>query len=644
MPSMRLSARSLSLLLAVAVALVGVAPDRETVRATTASTSTTSTQTPVRATAMLREDQLVAWWEARQPTHVCNDSSWIDGVWTCHRSVPYEFRAGGGGYTPREVIRLFIEEGAKEGITGDVALMQAIIETAWFFYPDDGQVRPADNNTAGMGAFDGGTHRPYRFPDLRTGIRAQMQSLRLYADPHTATDGSNLGSPLAQDVDGRYPPRWRSLRTMTTADGQLRYAGRVQAWEGFGSGMWASDTQYAGKILTPYRQALTRNGFPSDAATVAARSGVLYTAVAPARVLDTRNATQGELSTRVGQRQTVSQRVVGVAGVPADAIAVAINVTAVAPTQDGYLTVWPAGRPQPGVSSINTRRGQVVGNLLLVEVGTSGRVQLYNHAGAVDVVFDVVGYLPPGAAYAPVPPARVLDTRNATQGEVASPLGRRRTVSQRVTGVGGVPADAPAVAVNVTAVEPTTSGFLTLWPSGRTRPQASTVNFPADVSVGNFVLAEVGADGRVELYNHDGDTHAVFDVVGYLPAGSPYAPMSPARVLDTRNSTQGEVSAPVGRRRTVSQRVAGVAGVPVDAAAVVINVTAVTPTRDTYLTVWPAGRARPVVSSLNVAAGQVVGNLVFAEVGANGRVELYNHNGEVDVVFDVVGYVPAQTG
>jgi hypothetical protein len=638
------SARSVWLLVVTAVALVGVAPERGTAGATTTSASAASSDTPVRATPMLREDQLVAWWEARQPTHVCNDSSWIDGVWTCHGTVPYEFRAGGGGYTPRGVIRLFLEEGAKEGITGDVALMQAIIETAWFFYPDDGQVRPEDNNTAGMGAFDGGAHRPYRFPDLRTGIRAQMQSLRLYADPHTATDGSNLGSPLAADVDGRYPPRWRSLRTMTTPDGQLRYSGRVQVWEGFGNGMWASDTQYASKILTPYRQALTRNGYPSDAATIGARSGVLYRAVAPTRVLDTRNSTQGELSARVGQRQTVSQRVAGVGGVPADAVAVAINVTAVAPTQDGYLTVWPSGRPQPAVSAINFRGGQVVGNLLLVEVGSGGRVQLYNHAGEVDVVFDVVGYLPPGAAYAPVPPRRILDTRDATRGGVSAPLGRRRTVSQRVAGVGGVPADARAVAVNVTAVEPTAPGFLTLWPSGRTRPQASTVNFPAGAVVGNFVLAEVGTDGRVELYNHDGDTHAVFDVVGYLPAGSPYAPMTPARVLDTRNSTQGEVSAPVGRRQSVSQRVAGVGGVPVDAAAVVINVTAVAPTRDTYVTVWPAGRVRPVVSSLNLAAGQVVGNLVVAEVGANGRVELYNHNGEVDVVFDVVGYVPAPSG
>jgi hypothetical protein len=609
-----------------------------------AGASTSGSQTPVRATSILREDQLVAWWEAREPTHICNDSSWIDGVWTCHATVPYEFRAGGGGYTPREVIRIFLEEGAKEGITGDVALMQAIIETAWFFYPDNGQVRPEDNNTAGMGAFDGGAHRPYQFPDLRTGIRAHMQHLRLYADPGTATDGSNLGSPLAQDVDGRYPPRWRTLRSLTAPDGTPTYAGRVPMWEGFGSGMWASDTQYAAKILTPYRQALTRSGYPSDAATVDARSGVLYSAVPPARILDTRNSTQGELSARVGQRQTVSQRVAGVGGVPADAMAVAINVTAVAPTQDGYLTVWPSGRPQPEVSAINFRRGQVVGNLLLVEVGTGGRVQLYNHAGQVDVVFDVVGYLPPGAAYAPVPPRRVLDTRDATLGEVSAPVGRRRTVSQRVAGVGGVPADARAVAVNVTAVEPTAPGFLTLWPSGRSRPQASTVNFPAGALVGNFVLAEVGADGRADLYNHDGDTHVVFDVVGYLPAGSPYAPMTPARVLDTRNTSQGEVSSPVRRRQTVSQRVAGVAGVPVDAAAVVLNVTAVAPTHDTYLTVWPAGRDRPVVSSLNTAAGQVVGNLVIAEVGSNGRVDLYNHNGEVDVVFDVVGYVPARPG
>jgi alpha-tubulin suppressor-like RCC1 family protein len=370
-----------------------------------------------------------------------------------------------------------------------------------------------------------------------------------------------------------------------------------------------------------------------------------YVPLPPVRVLDTRNATQGELSARVGRRATVSQRVAGVGGVPPTAKAVAINITAVSPTAAGFVTVWPSGQTRPEVSSINFPAGAVVGNFVIAEVGADGRVQIYNHNGTVHVVFDVVGYVPADASYTPLPPARVLDTRNATQGELSAPVGRRTTVSQRVAGVGDVPATARAVAINITAVTPTQAGFVTVWPSGQTRPEVSSINFPAGAVVGNFVLAEVGADGRVQIYNHNGEVDVVFDVVGYVPAdaSSSYTPLPPARVLDTRNATQGDLSARVGRRATVSQRVAGVGGVPVGASAVAINITAVAPSAAGFVTVWPSGRQRPEVSSINFPAGAVVGNFVIAQVGANGKVDLYNHNGDVHVVFDVVGYFPAAT-
>jgi hypothetical protein len=136
----------------------------------------------------------------------------------------------------------------------------------------------------------------------------------------------------------------------------------------------------------------------------------------------------------------------------------------------------------------------------------------------------------------------------------------------------------------------------------------------------------------------------VFDLVGYFPAGADYSPQAPVRVLDTRNDTQGDLSTPIGRRQTVTQTVAGVAGVPADASAVALNITAVDPTQAGYLTVWPSGQPRPQASSINFAAGNIVGNFVIAEVGTNGTVDIYNHNGEVDVVFDLVGYFPATAG
>ena len=208
---------------------------------------------PVREAALLTQSELLSWWESRVPRTICNRSTWDDGVWTCLERVDYEFRGGDGSQTPKSLISLYYREGAREGITADVAFIQGILETAWFFFPDSGQVRPSDNNFAGMGAFDSGTHQPFRFPDARTGVRAQMQHLRLYADASTALDGSNLGSPLAMDIDARYPDRWRTVRNMKDSSGNYRFAGRVTHWEDFGGGMWATDPAYSKKILDLYR-------------------------------------------------------------------------------------------------------------------------------------------------------------------------------------------------------------------------------------------------------------------------------------------------------------------------------------------------------------------------------------------------------
>jgi alpha-tubulin suppressor-like RCC1 family protein len=243
--------------------------------------------------------------------------------------------------------------------------------------------------------------------------------------------------------------------------------------------------------------------------------------------------------------------------------------------------------------------------------------------------------------YVPLVPVRVLDTRNEVHGDLSAPVEPRQTVTTTVGGVGGVPADALAVAINITAVTPTRDGYVTVWPDGQPRPSISSINFPAGGIVGNFVLAELGAGGRLAIYNHNGQTDIVFDVVGYLPAGSDYTPVAPVRVLDTRDEVHGDLSAPVEPRQTVTTTVGGVGGVPADALAVAINITAVTPTRDGYVTVWPDGQPRPTISSINFPAGGIVGNFVLAELGAGGRLAIYNHNGQTDIVFDVVGYLPA---
>jgi hypothetical protein len=84
--------------------------------------------------------------------------------------------------------------------------------------------------------------------------------------------------------------------------------------------------------------------------------------------------------------------------------------------------------------------------------------------------------------------------------------------------------------------------------------------------------------------------------------------------------------------------VQGAAGVPANATAVVLNVTVAFPTATSYLTVYPSGVGRPNASNLNFTAGQIVPNLVVVGVGADGKINVFNHAGSVHTVADVVGY------
>ena len=104
-----------------------------------------------------------------------------------------------------------------------------------------------------------------------------------------------------------------------------------------------------------------------------------------------------------------------------------------------------------------------------------------------------------------------------------------------MAGRGGVPAGAAAVVVNVTVVDPVEAGFVTVSPCGSPVPVASSLNFgPGDV-VPNELVAKVGVNGSICVFT-DAETHLLADVVGYLPAGPGYAPLSPARLLDTRSA------------------------------------------------------------------------------------------------------------
>lgn len=133
--------------------------------------------------------------------------------------------------------------------------------------------------------------------------------------------------------------------------------------------------------------------------------------------------------------------------------------------------------------------------------------------------------------------------------------------------------------------------------------------------------------------------------VGVAPPTG-FTPLVPARLLDTRPGQQtidglAAGGGAIGPGETRSLPVTGRGGVPsVGAGAVVLNVTATSPTSASFLTVSPAGTPLPLASNLNFVAGQTIPNLVIAKIGTNGEVSLTNNTGSVHVIADVAGWFP----
>ncbi len=369
-----------------------------------------------------------------------------------------------------------------------------------------------------------------------------------------------------------------------------------------------------------------------------------YVPLTPARLLDTRDGEGGNLSPLPPQG-TTQLTVTGVGGVPATGVtAVVMNVTATQSTGDGFITAYPSGEARPLVSNVNFVAGQDVPNLVTVKVGANGRVDLFNSFGYTDVIADVVGYYTPnapasGGKFTALTPTRLLDTR-AGQGAPAVPIGQNQSINLTVTGVGGVPATGvSAVALNVTVDQPTGVGFLTVWPTGEAMPNASTHNFVPGLTIANLVLAKVGANGQVSIYNSAGSTHVVADVIGYFSAsGGLFTPVTPQRLIDTRDGTGGS-STVMGTAETHTMAIATSNPIPAGAKAVVVNVTSVNSSAPSYVTVWPTNATQPLASTLNPRPGAAVPNQAYLRIGQGGGLDAFNAHGSTDIIVDVFGYV-----
>jgi hypothetical protein len=382
-----------------------------------------------------------------------------------------------------------------------------------------------------------------------------------------------------------------------------------------------------------------------------------YQALSPARLLDTRRGFGGP---RIGPNQSITLQVTSRGGVPIAGVgAVYLNFVATGGTAPGFLTVFPTGSSQPGVSSLNYLPGPNVANAVISQVGTGGQVTIRNtSAGSVDLVGDVGGYFVGGlfqgvllpGAYQPLRATRIADSR---RGFGLTTLMGQTPQTLRVAGVAGVPANARSVVVNLTAVNGTRHSHITAYPTGTAVPNASNVNYTGSKPAANLAVVPVGTNGSINVKNGIDPTNVdlVVDVIGYFQGGLLPAqtaglesPLNPFRLLDTRTGN----GAPLGKVAaggTVSLQVAGRGGVPATRLrAVLVTVTTTQEEVSGDIVAYPSGTPATTTSVLTFIPRTDMANLAIVRVGTDGMIRLTNRSGgPTHLVVDVAGYFVGNT-
>jgi hypothetical protein len=343
----------------------------------------------------------------------------------------------------------------------------------------------------------------------------------------------------------------------------------------------------------------------------------------------------------------------GLAGIPAEAVAVTGNQTATGMTAAGFVFLGPNPMANPPSSTLNFPVGDNRANGVTVALSATGTLSAtFNGPGAgnsTHLIFDVTGYFLPddtGATFFPLAPTRLLDTRNAT-GNLPGPFVKGTPQTFQVTGLGGVPDEATAVTGNLTATGMTAAGFVFLGPEEQPSPTSSTLNFPMGDNRANGVTVALSDDGTLSA-TFDGaaagkSTHLIFDVTGYfLPddSGASFVPLTPARLLDTR--TGNGLAGPFAKGTPRTFQVTGRGGVPGNATAVTGNLTATGMNAAGFAFLGPDPLPNPPSSTLNFPVGDSRANGLTVRLGTGGTLS-GTFNGapagkSTHLIFDVTGY------
>ena len=378
--------------------------------------------------------------------------------------------------------------------------------------------------------------------------------------------------------------------------------------------------------------------------------GAAYVPVTPKRILDTRSGL-GARRGRSGPQGVIRLKIAGANGLPATGVSsVVLNVTDADATSSSWVSVYPDGSARATTSNLNFTAGQVNPNLVTVSVGADGYVDLYNNIGDVDLIADVQGYYTTRSGesasqsyYVPdsAGPQRVIAGANHTGQRIAS------GVSTFTLPATGVPAHVTAAVLSISQSGSSSTGWLSAFPGTGATPTSSDLDFTAGQTTSGMVIVPITSSRKFRIINHGSSLLLTVDLQGYYTtsSGAAFVPVAPTRILDTRNGTGERKAAPIGPGGTVGLNANTLNGTPIQATALLYNLTGIAPTTATWLSAIEDGPT-PNTTNLHLTSGQVRPVLVIGPTWRNEGSSLtgiYNSAGKVNIAVDLEGYFTITT-
>lgn len=373
-------------------------------------------------------------------------------------------------------------------------------------------------------------------------------------------------------------------------------------------------------------------------------SALRFVPVTPCRVADTRNVDGPFGGPRISAQTSRDFAIPNSScNIPSAAKAYSMNVAVVPARQLGYITVWPAGNPQPLVATLSSLDGRIKSDALIVSAGASGAISVFVTDDS-DVVLDINGYFieasqATGLDYYPLPPCRIVDTRSSA-GPLAGPFltaGSTRSFPV-LSSTCNISASAQAYVLNFAAVPRGTLGYLTAWPAAQPQPLAATLNAVTGTVTANAAIVPAGAGGAIDVFTTN-DTDLVIDLTGYFAApqsgGLALYNLTPCRVLDSRQPLGAQPFMGVFSLNVTE----GPCEIPDNARAFVFNSTVVPEGPLGYITMWPHGLTQPLTATLNAVDGAITSNMAIVS-SIDGSVSIFSTD-PTFIVLDVFGYFAA---